>query len=83
MHGDRLRFTFPRPLLDRSGCDMSFSGLKTALLSAAEKSLLTTAKLYPALGDWRDKYDELLKQVQSAAGKPAVGLPPTNSSSTE
>lgn len=30
--GDPKRFKFPRPLLDREGCDMSFSGLKTALL---------------------------------------------------
>ena len=30
--GDPSRFAFPRPLLDRSGCDMSFSGLKTAVL---------------------------------------------------
>jgi N6-L-threonylcarbamoyladenine synthase len=30
--GDVRRFAFPRPLLDRPGCDMSFSGLKTALL---------------------------------------------------
>ncbi|WP_416883937.1 tRNA (adenosine(37)-N6)-threonylcarbamoyltransferase complex transferase subunit TsaD [Marivita sp.] len=30
--GDELRFVFPRPLLDRPGCDLSFSGLKTALL---------------------------------------------------
>lgn len=30
--GDAGRFQFPRPLLDREGCDMSFSGLKTALL---------------------------------------------------
>lgn len=30
--GDPTRFAFPRPLLDRPGCDMSFSGLKTALL---------------------------------------------------
>ncbi len=30
--GDPVRFAFPRPLLDRPGCDMSFSGLKTALL---------------------------------------------------
>ncbi|MDA5556943.1 tRNA (adenosine(37)-N6)-threonylcarbamoyltransferase complex transferase subunit TsaD [Shimia sp. MMG029] len=30
--GDAKRFRFPRPLLDRPGCDMSFSGLKTALL---------------------------------------------------
>jgi N6-L-threonylcarbamoyladenine synthase len=44
--GDPSRFAFPRPLLDRPGCDMSFSGLKTALLRArdaliAEKGGLT------------------------------------------
>ncbi len=44
--GDPARFDFPRPLLDRPGCDMSFSGLKTALLRArdaifAEKGGLT------------------------------------------
>ena len=44
--GDPARFTFPRPLLDRPGCDMSFSGLKTAILRArdavvAEKGGLT------------------------------------------
>ena len=45
-NGDASRFDFPRPLLDRPGCDMSFSGLKTALLRArdslvAEKGGLT------------------------------------------
>ncbi|GHC51460.1 tRNA (adenosine(37)-N6)-threonylcarbamoyltransferase complex transferase subunit TsaD [Neogemmobacter tilapiae] len=30
--GDAKRFPLPRPLLDRPGCDMSFSGLKTAVL---------------------------------------------------
>lgn len=30
--GDPARFRFPRPLLDRQGCDLSFSGLKTAVL---------------------------------------------------
>jgi N6-L-threonylcarbamoyladenine synthase len=30
------RFRFPRPLLDREGCDMSFSGLKTALRRARD-----------------------------------------------
>ncbi|MEZ5684403.1 MAG: tRNA (adenosine(37)-N6)-threonylcarbamoyltransferase complex transferase subunit TsaD [Paracoccaceae bacterium] len=36
-HGDPLAFRFPRPLLDRPGCDMSFSGLKTALLRARDE----------------------------------------------
>ena len=45
-NGDASGFDFPRPLLDRPGCDMSFSGLKTALLRArdslvAEKGGLT------------------------------------------
>ena len=44
--GNAKRFAFPRPLLDRPGCDMSFSGLKTALLRTrdqviAEKGGLT------------------------------------------
>ncbi len=30
--GNPRRFAFPRPLLDRPGCDLSFSGLKTAVL---------------------------------------------------
>lgn len=34
--GDTARFRFPRPLLDRAGCDMSFSGLKTALRRARD-----------------------------------------------
>ena len=34
--GDARRFQFPRPLLDRPGCDLSFSGLKTALLRARD-----------------------------------------------
>lgn len=29
--GDAARYTFPRPLLGRAGCDFSFSGLKTAV----------------------------------------------------
>ncbi|WP_428927263.1 tRNA (adenosine(37)-N6)-threonylcarbamoyltransferase complex transferase subunit TsaD [Marinibacterium sp. SX1] len=44
--GDPRRFAFPRPLLDRPDCNLSFSGLKTALLRArdgvvAEKGGLT------------------------------------------
>ena len=37
MHGDPARFPLPRPLLDREGCDMSFSGLKTAVVRELER----------------------------------------------
>lgn len=35
--GDPGRFAFPRPLLDREDCDLSFSGLKTAVRRARDK----------------------------------------------
>lgn len=35
--GDAKRFKFPRPLLDRPDCDLSFSGLKTAVLRARDQ----------------------------------------------
>ncbi|PJI85780.1 O-sialoglycoprotein endopeptidase [Yoonia maricola] len=34
--GDPKRFPLPRPLLNQQGCDMSFSGLKTAILRARD-----------------------------------------------
>ncbi len=34
--GDPNRFVMPRPLLNQPGCDMSFSGLKTAILRARD-----------------------------------------------
>lgn len=39
LKGDAKRFRLPRPLLDRAGCDMSFSGLKTALLRTRDTIL--------------------------------------------
>lgn len=38
--GDPKRFKLPRPLLDRTGCDMSFSGLKTAVLRQRDSLLV-------------------------------------------
>ncbi len=40
--GDPSRFELPRPLLDRPGCDLSFSGLKTAVRRQGER--LVSAK---------------------------------------
>ncbi|MEM1078055.1 MAG: tRNA (adenosine(37)-N6)-threonylcarbamoyltransferase complex transferase subunit TsaD [Pseudomonadota bacterium] len=47
-NGDPKRFAFPRPLLDRAGCDMSFSGLKTALLRARDAVVAEHGGLRPA-----------------------------------
>jgi len=50
--GDGRRFAFPRPLLDRPGCDLSFSGLKTAVLRA--RDALARGGEGPAGGDLAD-----------------------------
>ncbi len=50
--GDPKRFRFPRPLLDRDGCDMSFSGLKTAL--RRERDALAEEKGGLTVQDQRD-----------------------------
>lgn len=44
--GDAKRFRLPRPLLDRPGCDMSFSGLKTAVLRARDGLIAEQGGLY-------------------------------------
>ncbi|QDV71666.1 hypothetical protein Poly24_54050 [Rosistilla carotiformis] len=76
------RYEYARSALalaaSRQGAD------KDKLLSNAERSLSQTQRLYPTLGgdQWPTKYDETLKEIQTAQGKPAVGLPnipqPTN-----
>ncbi len=45
--GDPARFDFPRPLLNRPGCDMSFSGLKTAILRARDAIVSAQGGLTP------------------------------------
>lgn len=49
--GDPTITKLPRPLLDRPGCDMSFSGLKTALLRARDAAV--------------DTHDGIPRQIQS------------------
>ncbi|MEO1723652.1 MAG: tRNA (adenosine(37)-N6)-threonylcarbamoyltransferase complex transferase subunit TsaD [Pseudomonadota bacterium] len=44
--GDPERFDFPRPLLDRPGAEMSFSGLKTAVLRARDRLVAAQGGLW-------------------------------------
>ena len=45
--GDPKSHKLPRPLLDREGCDMSFSGLKTAALRARDALVAEQGGLHP------------------------------------
>jgi N6-L-threonylcarbamoyladenine synthase len=44
--GNPRRFALPRPLLDRPGCDLSFSGLKTAVLRQRDDLVAAQGGLY-------------------------------------
>ena len=48
MRGDAKAHKLPRPLLDRPGCDMSFSGLKTAALRARDALIAAQGGLHPS-----------------------------------
>ena len=61
--GDAGRFDFPRPLLDRPGCDMSFSGLKTALRRARDELVAAQGGLY------RQDVDDLCAAFQAAVAE--------------
>mgnify|MGYP001242791484 CR=1 FL=1 len=43
--GDERRFPLPRPLIDRPGLDLSFSGLKTAALRARDEAVAAAGGL--------------------------------------
>lgn len=46
LKGDEDRFPFPKPLLNKPGCDFSFSGLKTAVRRTAEACVAERGALY-------------------------------------
>jgi len=82
-NGDAARFTFPRPLLDRPGCDMSFSGLKTALLRTrdavvAEKGGLTAQDRADLCAGFQAAVtDVLAEKSRRALGQYLAGAPHT------
>ena len=62
--GDPNRFNFPRPLLERSGCDLSFSGLKTALLRKRDELVHQQGGLYQTdLADFCASFEEAVCDV--------------------
>ncbi|MGR3315806.1 tRNA (adenosine(37)-N6)-threonylcarbamoyltransferase complex transferase subunit TsaD [Marinibacterium profundimaris] len=86
--GDAKRFAFPRPLLDRPDCNLSFSGLKTALLRArdgivAEKGGLTRADRADLCAGFQAAVADVLAEktrralriyLEEAPGTPALAV---------
>ena len=63
--GDAAAVTLPRPLLDRPGLDMSFSGLKTAVRRAAEDQPLTAQRCADVCASFQEAVADILA-VKSA-----------------
>lgn len=75
--GDPERFRFPRPLLDRRGCDMSFSGLKTAVLRARDDLVAAQGGLYRQdVSDLCASFQQAVADVIGSKTRAAMELHP-------
>jgi N6-L-threonylcarbamoyladenine synthase len=81
--GDPARFAFPRPLLDRDDCDLSFSGLKTAVrrardLIVAERGGLTRSDRADLCAGFQAAVAETLaektRRALTRTGAPALAV---------
>ncbi len=73
--GDPARFAFPRPLLDRPGCQMSFSGLKTAALRARDALVGAQGGLYRCdVADICSSFQQAVREVLAAKAGRAMAL---------
>ena len=67
----------PRPLLDREGCDMSFSGLKTAVLRARDAAVATHGGLPRAVrADLCAGFQNAVRDVLAEKSRRALALSP-------
>lgn len=84
-NGDPKRFRLPRPMLDRDGCDMSFSGLKTAALRTRDEIInlnqgLTAQDQSDLSASFQAAVSEVLSEKSRRALKVYLELSPKNPS---
>lgn len=73
--GNERRFRFPRPLLDRPGCDMSFSGLKTALLRQRDQLIADQGGLHEQdVSDLCAGFQAAVRDVLTEKARRAIAL---------
>jgi len=73
--GDPTRFRFPRPLLDRPDCNLSFSGLKTALLRQRDQLISENGGLTQAdRADICAGFQQAVVDVLAAKTRRALGM---------
>jgi N6-L-threonylcarbamoyladenine synthase len=73
--GDAGRFDFPRPLMDRPGCDVSFSGLKTAAVRARDALAAAQGGLYRRdVADLCAAFQQAVREVLSGKTRRAMRM---------
>lgn len=82
LNGDILRFSLPQPLLNKPGCDMSFSGLKTALLRTRNDLLtddgcLNQQDQFDLAASFQAAISDVLLEKSKRALKEYLALNPT------
>ena len=83
LQGNPGAFALPRPLLDRPGCDMSFSGLKTAALRArdvviASEGGLTSQNQSDLAAGFQAAVADVLAEKSRRALEIYLGMKPEN-----
>ncbi|MDH3666891.1 MAG: tRNA (adenosine(37)-N6)-threonylcarbamoyltransferase complex transferase subunit TsaD [Paracoccaceae bacterium] len=74
-NGDADRFEFPRPLIDRPDCDLSFSGLKTAAVRTKDTLVAAQGGLYHRdVADICAGFQDAVRAVLSAKTRRAMSL---------
>ncbi len=66
------RIALPRPLMDREGCDMSFSGLKTAVLRARDAALVDGALPRAARADICASFQAAMAEILARKSRRAI-----------
>ena len=72
VEGIATRFAFPRPMMRRPGCDLSFSGLKTAVAQTVMR--LSPASLHAERADIAASFQQAVVDVLADRASHAMGM---------
>ena len=61
--GNPMRFKLPQPIINKAGCNLSFAGLKTAVLRETKK-IKTTQEKYDLAASFQETINKILEKKQ-------------------
>ncbi len=67
-YGDPNKFTLPKPIINKGGCNLSFAGLKTAVLKISKK-IKTKNEKYDLAASFQKTIEEILYKKSKVAFK--------------